>query len=291
MSIDDTYAGCHTEKSSFTSYDHLKPHFTLDRFSDDQTRAFFKFGEGRIPEHIVYRRLHEKHLVGSPVFAIQICGVVNDTALPELQIDDDNGEISFEWRGMLDRLMGEEHVFNTILSQRLGWHLELEKKEPDILMTHRRLARRSRLQRECRAKYGSDILDHYTCDEKSALRRMHRIRRAASDNDDKTVYTQKQISDELPSGTIIFSGNPNPGLKVGSIPRGIFTDKRTKPRPSAADLFSPRPLPQISWGRLPVFKTRTPKWEKDPSQGKRAREEEELVLVAKKQRRAVSHPA
>lgn len=59
---------------------------------------------------------------------------------------------------MLDQLLGEEHVFNTILSQRVGWHLDPGKGTPDLLETHRKLARRSRFQRECRVKYRSNIL-------------------------------------------------------------------------------------------------------------------------------------
>ena len=306
MPMDERYAGCYTEKSSVMGYDHKVPCFTLDRFSDDQTRAFFKYGQGQIAKEVLYRRLHEKHLVGSPVFSIQIGKVVNDTGLPELQIDDDKEEISFEWRGMLDRLMGEEHVFNTILSQRLGWHLELEEKEADILETHRKLARRSRFQCECRAEFSTNILDHYTRDEKSALRNMQHLRLAASgpnhtptNANDENVYTKQKIANELPNGTTIYSGNRDPGLKPGSIPRGIFTDQDycmpehrwgTLPPPSAADLFSPRPLPQLSWGRRPVYKSRKSKREQSPSGGKRAREEEEkeLAMAAKKRRGAVS---
>ena len=135
--------------------------FILDRFSDDQTKAFLKCEEytNRASKDVVFRRLHEKQLVGAPLFSIQVREVVNDTGLPELQIDDQKEEISFNWKGMLDQLLGEEHVFNTILAQRLGWHLDPGKDTPSLLGTHRKLARRSRLQRECRAKYGSNILE------------------------------------------------------------------------------------------------------------------------------------
>ena len=139
-------------------YANEAPCFTLDRFSADQTRAFFKCDYYRVSPKMVFRRLHEKQLVGAPVFFIQVREVVNDTGLPDLQIDDEKEEVSFDWKDMLDQLLGEEHVFNTILSQRLGWHLDPGEDRPDLLETHRRLARRSRLQRECRAKYRSNIL-------------------------------------------------------------------------------------------------------------------------------------
>ena len=306
--MNEKYAGCHTEKSSVMGYDHELPCFTLDRFSDDQTRAFFKYEDGQFPSEIIYRRLHEKHLVGSPVFSIQVRDVVNDTGLPELQIDDDKEEISFEWMGMLDRLMGEEHIFNTILSQRLGWHFELETEYPDILDTHRKLARRSRLQRECRAKYSSNILDHYTTDEASAIQTLDTLRFDVSSSnhahdEEDTAYTKKKIANELRDGTTIFNGNPNPGLKIGSIPRGIFTDKDycmpenrwgALPPPSAVDLFSPRPLPQLSWGRRPMYKTWKPKRIQNTGHGRRVLEqdkekEKEGAVVAKKRRGAVSH--
>lgn len=48
---------------------------------------------------------------------------------------------------MLDRLFGEKHVFNTILSQRLAGYLDPDGSS-DRLQDHRKLARRSRLQRE-----------------------------------------------------------------------------------------------------------------------------------------------
>lgn len=152
------HAGCHTNMSSMRGYENETPDLTLDRFSDDQTRAFFKCGRNRIPQGLLFRRFHEKQLVGAPVFSIQVREVVNDTGLPNLQIDDEKEEISFDWKCMLDQLIGEEHVFNTILAQRLGWHLDPGEDFPNLLDTHRKLARRSRLQRECRAKYYSNIL-------------------------------------------------------------------------------------------------------------------------------------
>ena len=285
------HAGCRTNDSTVIMYDHQPARFTLDRFSDDHTRAFFKCEEYIAPKEIVFRRLHEKQLVGGPVFSIQVREVVNDTGLPNLQIDDENEEISFDWRGMLDQLMGEEHVFNTILSQRLGWHLDTGEDTPNILETHRKLARRSRLQRECRAKYRSNILDHYVYDETSALENLQYLRFKASNsrstyneykenkNSNNLVYTKEKILFELPEGTIIYSGNPNPGPKPGSIPRGLFTEhdycspSKHMPPPSAADLFSPRPLPELSWGRRPM--TPTPKIEQKHhlTRTRRAREE------------------
>ena len=166
-------------------------------------------------------------------------------------------------------IQGEEHVFNTILSQRLGWRLNL-KGTPKLLETHRKLARRSRLQRECRAKYGSHILEQYTRDEGPALKSAQRLRLAAlgitlkhgrSDDDDDVLYTKQDILKELPDDAIIYNGNSDPGPKPGSVPRGIFNDQydhwrsnrvRGLPPPSAADLFSPRPLPDLSIGRTRI---------------------------------------
>lgn len=286
--------------SSVIRYDNQTPCFALDRFSDDQTRAFFKSENYGILGETVFRRLHEKQLVGAPVFSIQVREVVNDTGLPNLQIDDEKKEISFDWKGMLDQLMGEEHVFNTILSQRLGWYLDAGEDQSNLLEIHRKLARRSRLQRECRAKYRSNILDHYTHDEAQALGNTQRLRLAASslenthgddDNNNLAVYSKQQILSELPNDAIIYSGNCNPGKKPGSIPRGMFTDQdlcspmnqwRALPPPSAADLFSPRPLPKLSMGRRPMNPPQQPKREHRPSHGKRVREEGAGMLPNKR---------
>lgn len=296
------YAGCCTGNSTITNYDCQPPRFTLDRFSDDHTRAFFKCGEYNAPSGRVFRRLHEKQLVGAPVFSIQVREVVNDTGLPDLQIDDENEEISFDWRGMLDQLMGEEHVFNTILSQRLGWHLDTGEETSNILETHRKLARRSRLQRECRAKYRSNILDHYVHDETTALELLHYLRLYASsaggtrgedqeyNNRNNLVYTRQKILSELPEGTIIYSGNHNPGPTPGSIPRGIFTDQdycspiEPMPPPSAADLFSPRPLPNLSWGRRPMMPTPKVEEKCDLTRTTRARDEDTETVSMKRSR-------
>lgn len=277
------------------------PCFTLDRLSDDQTRAFFKYGKLRASKELVFRRLHEKQLVGAPVFSIQVREVVNDTGLPDLLIDDEKDEISFNWRSMLDQLMGEEHVYNTILSQRLGLYLDSGEDTSDFAQTHRKLARRSRLQRECRAKYQSNILDHYTHDETRALEIMQRLRVAASglentDGDDHSdhdlaMYTKQELMDKLPADTVIYSGNSSPGPKPGSIPRGIFTERdycspenqwRALPPPSAADLFSPRPVPDLSWGRLAVGPPPKPKRKHASSHGKR----EEPWTLRDKRRKA-----
>ena len=293
------YLGCSTGES--TGKDYEDPRFTLDHFSDDLTRAFFKCAEDNTREGLVFRRLHEKQLVRAPIFSIQVREVVNDTGLPELQIDDGKEEISFDWRGMLDQLMGEEHVFNTILSQRLGWHLESEGDHPNILETHRKLARRSRLQRECRAKYGTNILDHYVHEEKQALEYLPQLRLAASgyesayddkgDKNNPNIYTKQQILDELSNDAIIYSGNGNPSREPGSIPRGIFTDHdycrgknrwKLLPPPSAVDLFSPRPLPDLSWGRRRLDPQPKAKHKLIPSHGKRAREEDPVIPILKR---------
>ena len=233
----DSYAGCHIEPWSAISYEGHDSCFTLDHFSDDQTRVFFKCRGYTALKATVFRRLHEEQLIGDPILSIQVRAVVNDTGLPDILLDDKKEEISFDWKGMLDQLMGEEHVFNTIVSQRLGWHLENDWRKPlSILQTLRRLARRSRLQREYRAKYGSNILDHYTRGEGTDFIKLDNLRVAAMRGhrvDLFAMYPNKEILGEFPDNTIIYSENADPGPKSGSIPR---------------------PLPEISWGQYPVRK-------------------------------------
>ena len=201
---------------------------------------------------------------------------------------------------MLDQLMGEEHVFNTILAQRLGWYLDPGQGTVNLLETHRKLARRSRLQRECRAIFRSNILDHYVHDEQRALESLQKLRLAASgddgDNNHKNlaVYTKQKIFDDLPDNTTIYSGNSDPSPKPGSIPRGIFTKPdycspanhwRRLPPPSTVDLFSPRPLPRLSWGRLPIEPPpQDAKLELGSSHGKRAREDDAANLPRKRRK-------
>ena len=298
------YAGCHLGMSTVRGYNHEPPCFTLDRFSDDHARAIFKCADYKAPQEIVFRRLHEKQLVGAPVFSIQVRKVVNDTGLPSLQINDENEEISIDWRGMLDQLMGEEHVFNTIFTQRLGWHLNYRHDTVNLLEAHRKLARRSRLQRECRATFGSNILDHYVHDEKLALKSLQKLRLTVSgsksthhdDGDDKkraylASYTKQNILDDLPDNATIYSGDSNPRPKPGSIPRGILTDQdycslenqwRGLPPASTVDLFSPRPLPRLSWGRLPI--KQNTKLEHDSSHAKRAREDDPAMSPTKRRK-------
>lgn len=349
--------GCHTEMSSMMRYEHEAPILTLGHFSDDHHRVFFKCGEDELDRKLLFRRLHEKQLVGASVFSIQVSEVVNDTGLPDLQIDDEKNEVSFDWKGMLDRLMGEEHVFNTILSQRLGWRLKNAGANlpdlQDLQEAHRKLARRSRLQRECRVKFRSNILvctfcfnfslmwttqlldysqdmlleqtgfgnpfglshcldfylgeriltreslqDHYTHNEMPCLEYNRRLRYAAKastttnhDNENSAVDTEQDFLDELPDDAIIYSGNSSPGPKPGSIPRGIFTDRdycwpmndsRALPPPSAADLFSPRPLPELSWGRRRMDPPQRSKRTLGPSHGKRAREADPGISSVKR---------
>lgn len=90
--------------------------FVLDRFSDDQTKAFLKCEKYTkdTSKEMVFRRLHEKQVVGSPLFSIQVREVVNDTGLPELHVDEQKEEISFDWKGMLDQLL--VRIFGTLLN-------------------------------------------------------------------------------------------------------------------------------------------------------------------------------
>ena len=115
-----------------------------------------------------------------------------------------------------------------------------------------------------------------------------------NDNDDNpAVYTKQKILDELPDNVIIYSGNKTPGPKPGSIPRGIFTDLdycspgyklRAMPTPSAADLFSPRPLPELSWGRRAMKPPRVPNQEHRPGHGKRVREADPGISQTKRRK-------
>ncbi|GME25369.1 hypothetical protein GTA08_BOTSDO02129 [Neofusicoccum parvum] len=45
-----------------------------------------------------------------PVYTVVVGRVVNDTELPGLEVDFEEMEVTFEWRGMLDRLLGEEEA-------------------------------------------------------------------------------------------------------------------------------------------------------------------------------------
>ncbi len=112
-----------------------------------------------------------------------------------------------------------------------------------------------------------------------------------NNNDNLAVYTKQKILDELPDNVIIYSGNSNPGPKPGSIPRGIFSDLdycspgyqlRAMPPPSAADLFYPRPLPELSWGRRPIEPPRGPNQECRPGHRKRGREANPGIFSTKR---------
>ena len=145
----------------------------------------------------------------------------------------------------------------------------------------------------------------YTYDEAHALKSIHKLRLAASgikctneryddiddDDDSLAVYTKQDILKELPDNAIIYSGNWNPGLKPGSVPRGLFTDQdycwrgnagEGLPPPSAADLFSPRPLPNLSRGRQPMNPPQNPKGQK------RAMEDDQNPKSQKKPAKAVA---
>ena len=91
----------------------------------------------------VFRRLREKQLVGAPLVMIQTRRVVNDTGLPVLEIDQAAQTIAIDWKGMFTQLLGEEHVFNTISSQGLGWRLDPRAALANVHEAHRRIARKS----------------------------------------------------------------------------------------------------------------------------------------------------
>ncbi len=277
--------------------------FTLDRFSDDQIRTIFKCGEDSAGREFWFRRLHEKQLVNTRIFLVQVRKVVNDTRLPELQIEDENQEISFDWRGMLDQLMGEEHVFNTILSQRLGWHLGPGEDNPNLLEMHRKLARRSRLQRECRAKYRSNILDHYVQDETPALQNiqmlasLHRVSRVPLVTSNSTTTTtitktillcildKRSLMSSLmtPSSTaaIVVQGQSQDQSRAYSLHRSRLLLARKPMEGSATAVCSESllstPPRNLSWGREPIDPPQEPKW-KGGLDGKRARDGKQAMI-------------
>lgn len=168
---------------------------------------------------------------------------------------------------MFTQLLGEEHVYNTISKQGLGWHLDPENASASIHETHRRIARRSRLQRECRARCRSNIFDHYVHAEHESMLRLYYLRYCAYV--DRTGAGEEEMEARV---------GPNVYLKgdwcsrfedveaqrwPGSVPRGIFTDddhcspaKSTMPKPSTQDIFSQR-VPDLSRG-WPIFDHPTP---------------------------------
>lgn len=65
-------------------------------------------------EELLFRGLRELKLHDSLLFTIDVGSVVNDTGLPDLQIDVEQQEISYNWIGMFTRLFGEEKAAKSI---------------------------------------------------------------------------------------------------------------------------------------------------------------------------------
>lgn len=117
--------------------------FVLDSLNTTQVRAVFKKDPtSEVGSGLVFRRLHEKMLIGAPLVAIQTRAIVNDSGLPDLEINDKEKRITFDWKQMFTQLLGEEHVFNVISRQGLGWDLDPEGASRNIHEAHRKIARK-----------------------------------------------------------------------------------------------------------------------------------------------------
>ena len=115
----------------------------LDRVDHRSSATFKVTNSGGAGKDIVLRRFREKALIGAPVVAIQTRGVINDSGLPDLHINDEDKTITFDWKGMFTQLLGEEHVFNEISSQNLGCHLKPKAASRNLHETHRKMASKS----------------------------------------------------------------------------------------------------------------------------------------------------
>lgn len=87
--------------------------FHLLGFSDDvdHSKAIFSIDEPPINStrrDLIFRRLHERTLLGDPPLVIEVYHATNDTPLPNLRIDQHLRTLSFCWRGMFTQLLGEE---------------------------------------------------------------------------------------------------------------------------------------------------------------------------------------
>ena len=238
--------GAETHGSSFKSYDPQT--FILDRVSKDKSRAILKVAEHcRAGSSNVFRRIHEKMLVGLPLFFTQMLTVVNDTGIPDLQIHDDAHEISFDWRGMVTQILGEEHVYDTAVAKHLRSLNTEEELSLEALLDHRIAARRSRLKRECRARFRTHIFAHYTHDESRSIESMHLERHHV-----QHVWAPGSKMDQPPYGHKILRAQkrqvsqapPVPGVIPRSVRSGSDRDYSMM-KPSKVNLFDGQPVHEI----------------------------------------------
>ena len=229
--------------------------FALDRMSNENSSAIFSLSsEYTSPDaprsRSVPKYLHKVMLAGLPLISIIIRGIVNDTGVPDLMIHSEEGEISFDWRGMFTQLLGEEHVFNMALSRGLGWPLCPRYPVPGDHTKHRRIARRSRLQRESRARFQTNILDRYVRNEAVSLSSLRRKRMGALRKEEGRYHAESVCSDDIStdpreSDSEIDCDESEPE----AIPHGICAEQgwpnRNK-RPSSVDLFDRQPAPPPS---------------------------------------------
>ena len=111
--------------------------------ADQSVATFMPDPRNQMGSVHVFKRLQLKALVSVPPVMIQRGPVINDSGLPGLHINDQKDEITFDWKGMFTRLLGEEHVFNIVSAQKLAWKLDPLGAELDIQEAHRKIARKS----------------------------------------------------------------------------------------------------------------------------------------------------
>ena len=146
MACWDIYTSNASHMNTFNTsgcFDYGLRRFKYHPFSRNPDRVIFRLATNSMSlAKDVFRRFREKLLVGAPLAMIQTRRLVNDTGLPGLEIDEVSQIIAFDWKGMFTQLLGEEHVFNTLTSQGLGWRLDPRAALANIHETHRRIARK-----------------------------------------------------------------------------------------------------------------------------------------------------
>ena len=179
-------------------HDHSRAIFVLDELLDNTERR----------DDLIFRRFWERALLGDPPLSIKVCHAINDTPLPDLQIDQRLKTLSFCWREMFTQLLGEEKAAVTVwdswqnyltssLASRPAWTTSRDAMDDfasaaktwarirlkhglsnvdssalnGIMGTCQFIARRGRLRRQCKALLGTTILDDYTTREQNYPRR------------------------------------------------------------------------------------------------------------------------
>ncbi|KAL2037889.1 hypothetical protein N7G274_009364 [Stereocaulon virgatum] len=181
--------------------DHSKAIFSIDKPLMKSTRR----------DDLIFRRLWERTRLGDTPIGIQVCQAINDTQLPDLRIDQQLQTLSFCWRGMFTKLLGEEKAaiatwnswqryFGSWLASRPAWTTSVDASNdfceamltwaksrslhycpnPGIpgfngaMGTCQVIARRGRLRRQSRALFGTTIVDDYIANNRPYPRRYAR---------------------------------------------------------------------------------------------------------------------